>query len=1472
MLRLLAALLFLAAGCGGDADCSATEFLAPPCTPLCPSLRYLSAPPTPTTDATCLPITACPEGLVQAVAPTATSDRRCAIASYPWSFVNNATLGTIDQYASIDGSVVISAGLVPKVLQLSVLKSVSVSVQLANLAALAVHSILFHSLQVVGSDLEIFGNSVSADNTLLTLVSLPALQFVGGSVHVGVDEHGPAFLSLAHILLPEVAAVWLDVFIHACPRLDVLDLSKLETVLREIKLSNSSLSGGIHFPALGSTVSSLFVSSVSRTTVLETPALTSIDRDLQLGASKMLATIVFHALARIGGLLNISHEPSLTSIMLPSLNIVGGSVFICCNDVLAVVNLPALTLVFEYLLINSMVSSKFGSFVLSTVNLPILSYVGDRLNFYDFGSPNLAWATTAFIQSLATVRRGFSFTGSIGLTSLFAPNMTTVGTEIVINKHADLVSLSFPVLSYIGSNLELQGNRALTALCLPALIRLGGFFDLEFQAAITLLNVPLLSFIGGNMRIFFNPSLQSITLPRVARIGGFLDISGSGGMTALAVPLLSMIGGYVNISQNPHLFFISTPRISSIGDVLMVCSNSASLAISQQLISAAWPQCFTSYTASCITTVPCNYTSFTSITNMNVSALLNATSISGSVSLNSSGLLTLVAPSLTAIGGKLFLLHEDRVAVISMPLLTYVGNGVFLNCSKANNTALTLVSMPLLAHVGSQFAIGNDYGGWHTALTLIYVPVLSVVGGYLEVKQLPSLSSQTFLSVATVGMNVAVLSDPSLTAVYAPQLTLIAGSLLVISNENLARLEMPLLAIVQGNTIFTVCPRLTLLSFPSLLLANGSLVLFVLGIRSLSLPLLTWIGTFAEVQLNSYLSSVAISRLSTITGVCRDPSGTYCSPFGSAANSVMCSNNVALVVPQAFLKAVGPHPCYSSLPSDGDSCMFNGSSRCDTIFTMTGDVNAATVGALSNFTAIAGSILLSGSTVASLVAPTIAVVSGTVDLSSSDRISVVNFAILTWVGGSISLSSSAAGNSVLTALCFPQLQYIGISLLFNLQSGSYFGALTAVVLPALTVVGSDFFLAGCSILTHLSLPALESVGGQLSVTNMTALTALHVPVLTAVFGLQVAESNALLLVSAPQLVALSGVLLILNCLNLSQVALPRLDFIGGYLYVAGTNLSSIAVPPLTWIGGFVLIQSNSELTFVSLPALTSIRGLCDDATGMLCAPINASVDSAFCYNNPQFFPPRNVLGAVGGGPCAVPFFPGSPSCVRLPGSCNTVGTFAGDISSFNIGLLSELSTLNGSIYTANSGTPRILSTYLEVVLGNVTISNEPQLTLVQMTALTLISGGVEISSPSSSSASLLTAIVLPRLSRIGFDLILANQTQLLTVAFAALNYLGGYLSVSSCITLTALVFPQLTIIGGAITIQMNSQLSTLAMPSLLRIFANGVFDPAGFWAVKICANSAASMIPGNIPARAKDGFCFFSPPGNTAACTPMLCE
>ena len=157
--------------------------------------------------------------------------------------------------------------------------------------------------------------------------------------------------------------------------------------------------------------------------------------------------------------------------------------------------------------------------------------------------------------------------------------------------------------------------------------------------------------------------------------------------------------------------------------------------------------------------------------------------------------------------------------------------------------------------------------------------------------------------------------------------------------------------------------------------------------------------------------------------------------------------------------------------------------------------NNVTSSALARYTAIVGSLQLSGPGATSLFLPALTWLGGDLNLSNNTQMTLVSLPVLGAIGGSVIVEGG--GNGFYAHVTTPFDTW-----LFTYTSSNT--ALTLITLPALTRTGGALSITntgqGNAALTVVNLAALTYIGTYVYFENNPVLTLVNVPVLASVNG------------------------------------------------------------------------------------------------------------------------------------------------------------------------------------------------------------------------------------------------------------------------------------------------------------------------------------------------------------------------------------
>ena len=343
----------------------------------------------------------------------------------------------------------------------------------------------------------------------------------------------------------------------------------------------------------------------------------------------------------------------------------------------------------------------------------------------------------------------------------------------------------------------------------------------------------------------------------------------------------------------------------------------------------------------------------------------------------------------------------------------------------------------------------------------------------------------------------------------------------------------------------------------------------------------------------------------------------------------------------------------------GPACLYAAATTTPPAYT--GDVtNHLPITDAAGYASITGSVSYTSQSITTVSFGFLTYLGGSLDLTSNANLALVNMPVLMHVGGQVSVLFTSTNNA-LTSVLLPALLHVGTSFVVN-NPADYNQALALISIPLLSFIGSNFDVQANSLVTTLSAPALKHIGGFITLAYHNALAAVAFPLLQAAAAMDV-ENNALLTqLSFPAVTSLSSVNANSNLLSVVSFALltytggdfkvsseslltfldvPKLAVALGVVHVASTHLARLSAPLLTYVSSNLEVSSNAVLTAVSLPAVVTIGGgiavQTNTALAALQLPALASVGAAetICGNAAALVVAAGVTSAAAGQLCAI---------------------------------------------------------------------------------------------------------------------------------------------------------------------------------------------------------------------------------------------
>lgn len=190
---------------------------------------------------------------------------------------------------------------------------------------------------------------------------------------------------------------------------------------------------------------------------------TTISGDLDISGADLAGPLVAPRLDSIVGSISMQARAA-TELKLPSLSTVGGSIVIDSSAALVAVDFPTLKSIGVGMKVT-------GNPLLSSLSLPALATIhkGNLVIESNRALPAIDLPRLTTVDTL-----WISWNGLV--TSINAPALTVVKTDLHISHSSRLPSVSMPVLATIGRQLTIHINDSMTTLSLPALASLGSLF------------------------------------------------------------------------------------------------------------------------------------------------------------------------------------------------------------------------------------------------------------------------------------------------------------------------------------------------------------------------------------------------------------------------------------------------------------------------------------------------------------------------------------------------------------------------------------------------------------------------------------------------------------------------------------------------------------------------------------------------------------------------------------------------------------------------------------------------------------------------------------------------------------------------------------------------------------------------------------------------------------------------------------
>jgi hypothetical protein len=236
--------------------------------------------------------------------------------------------------------------------------------------------------------------------------------------------------------------------------------------------------------------------------------------------------------------------------------------------------------------------------------------------------------------------------------------------------------------------------------------------------------------------------------------------------------------------------------------------------------------------------------------------------------------------------------------------------------------------------------------------------------------------------------------------------------------------------------------------------------------------------------------------------------------------------------------------------------------------------NAGDASALASCKTYTGSIAVATGTTDTLNFASVRAITGDLNVSGNDGITIVGADSLTSIGGKFTVNNC----QILNSLSFPQLTSVG--------------EIDFEGLPNLNTLGftTNVARAGTLNIQNTFLATLDGINLQqvndIYIANNRQLQDISFQVSNISKSLTLESNGDHLTASFPNLASAQN----LTFRNVPSLSIPSLHNVSGSLGFYESTFSSIAAPNLTSVGGTLAINTNTQLTNVTFPVLKTITG------------------------------------------------------------------------------------------------------------------------------------------------------------------------------------------------------------------------------------------------------------------------------------------
>ena len=1298
--------------------------------------------------------------------------------------------------------------------------------------------------------------------SLLTIIDLPHLRLVNGSVFIGssVPQSSTPLIPLAMLNVPTLTWIASYFTISFTNALTLLQLPNLLYVGGQFSLDTDVGLLGLQANVLTYVGDGVYIANNNRQTLISLAALVSIRTTLYIASDASLSLISMNALQSIGAYAYFVALPGLAVLSLPSLTTVAtrtvNPAFEIITAALTTLDMPAITQIGGNVVICDNGASLQVSPNVSTAAVGHMC----RLPANGVCPTSLAPCLTTYYGSFnGIVPYGVNFalvaavTGFVNLSSSAIPNMTFpllsfVGSDMIL-LYGGVQIISFASLQIVNGtlNVGVAGTGGATIVSFPSLTYVAGdcFIaqsGMTVNSALTYLNFNSLSFVGGTLDMSNNLVLTAITLPALTFVGNDFIVIDSLSLVLMSAPSLTSIGGQMSVYSLNSFSSMSLTALGFIGNGITsyLCTfmtilylpslNFVPWALEIQNQPALTGINFPSLTyAGTVQTEIGVYISYNQM--LTWLSMPSLATLAGIVEICFNGLNFIVpwsiAATVSSSASCQLPLTPGAVCQTSGPCPSVSYSSVSNNASAsqlAQSTAvfgsitfigsdITSFAPPFLQYVSGTLSLTGNL-----MLTYVSVPVLTYVGG-------------------SVAVSIASGSNSLLVSVYFPSLTYVSGGVMIsttaVNNHGIMYINLNSLQYVGGAFSILSASLAPSLVFPALTFVGANLqVSNTTGLISLSFPALTLVvGPVKNVVLvisgNTALQTLSAPLLTKVMG-----------------QAVLCMNSQQFICPVNVLLAVSLNACRTSM--SGSGCV--SSANCASIYY--GNVTSSVFSTLSTassppYVMLNGTLNITTSPLMVVSASSLGVIQGQVLLIGNIVMTLVSFPSLTFIGSDFIVDANAQiGACKLTTINVPYLQYVGGSFQVTNSLSLNVPSLVALNAPYLSTVVGDFTIYYAPNLLQTSvLGSLTSVGSlNIRASGLSGVTCPQL--LTSINGFLLVNTSGVSLFNLPLLTSVSSSFLIASNTGLSVVLLQQLQTVANSVNI-GTNLilTYVDMSALSQVRGAFKISGNPNLAIVNMPSIKLIG-----SSFSTCANSHS-----LTFTNSVYMAAANQACMLGFGPYCTPAL--NCSFVYIGDVHNNIpnstlaqySVIAGSIDYTNYTaaqlVLPSLVAIQSSLYFtyASNSTTTLIMTGLVYVGGDIAITSlltsAVYLSYVSFPSLSWIGGSLSAQSVfygyvlsgyllfpvlqsigstlQFSTQSSPNNVTLPLLTFVGGALVI-DQMQVLTLGLPKLCYVGASISLSN-LPLTVVNLPQLTAIGTYLSILSNAALTYVGMPVLKTI-------------------------------------------------------